>query len=394
MLAPMRKLLFIVFIFISHIVVSQNQKLSDQAKISIITCGPYQGELYSAFGHSAIRIYDPALRMDDAYNYGIFDFNQPHFYLNFARGFLYYKLGVHDYQAFQNYYIFHNRYIHEQVLNLTTAQAQKIYDYLQWNALPENEHYRYDYFYNNCATKMRDVVLEVFKNEVAFDGAYIKTNYTIRELTDIYLVRQPWGDLGIDIGLGLPMDKVASPLEYMFLPDYVESGFNHASIIQNGAKVPLVKETNKIYESRAEDIPKGLPNPLYVFSFLTIIIMALSLYDFKRRKLSTWLDATLFGVVGVVGLLLLFLWVATDHHAAANNLNILWALPTHLIAVIALIKQPKWLDKYFLVTAIIGCMLLITWPVLPQKLHYSLVPIVLALTLRAFTQFRLRKNTK
>src|SRR4051812_18996704 len=117
----MRKVL-LFFIFISYSSFAQNQQLSDQAKISIITCGPYQGELYSAFGHSAIRIYDPVLKIDDAYNYRIFDFNQPHFYLNFARGYLYYKLGVHDYQAFKNYYIFHNRYIHEQVLNVTQKQ--------------------------------------------------------------------------------------------------------------------------------------------------------------------------------------------------------------------------------------------------------------------------------
>jgi hypothetical protein len=388
----MKKVVLLILVISSHVAFSQNQQLSDQAKISIITCGPHQGELYSAFGHSAIRIYDPPLRLDDAYNYGVFDFDQPHFYLNFARGYLYYKLGVHDYQVFQEHYIRHNRYIHEQVLNLTTEQKQKIFDFLQWNALPENENYRYDYFYNNCATKMRDVIKEVLKDDVTFDGSYVKTDYTIRELTDIYLKNQPWGDLGIDICLGLPMDKKASPIEYMFLPDYVESGFDHAFINHNGTKSPLVKETNKIYESTPEDAPKGLPNPLYVFSLLAIIIIALSIYDFKKRKLSTWLDVILFGVVGLIGLLLINLWLFTDHKAAANNLNILWALPTHIVAAIAFIKQPKWLEKYFLITAILGCALLIGWPLLPQKLHYSLVPIVLALTIRAFTQFRLRRK--
>jgi hypothetical protein len=387
----MRKVL-VFLMLISCSCFAQNKKLSGEARISIITCGPYQGELYSAFGHNAIRVYDPVNGIDDAYNYGMFDFHQPHFYLNFARGYLYYKLGVHNYSDFRDFYIYYNRSVHEQILNLTQDQTQKIFNFLQWNALPENRNYRYDYFYNNCATKMRDVIREVLKEDVAFDGSYIKTNYTIRELTDIYLVHQPWGDLGIDICLGLPMDKKATPSEYMFLPDYVESAFDHATIKQNGIIVPLVKENIKVYEARAEDLPKGLPNPLYVFSFIAAIVIALSIYDFRRRKASDWFDAFFFGVTGIMGLLLFFLWFATDHKAAANNLNILWALPTHIIAAIALIKQPKWLEKYFLTTAVIGCLLLISWPLLPQKLHYSLVPVVLALTVRAFTQFRLRKK--
>jgi hypothetical protein len=388
----MKKTLFILLLFFGYSGFSQNVKLSPEAKISVITCGPYQGELYSAFGHSAFRVFDPALRIDDAYNYGIFDFNQPHFYLNFAKGYLFYKLGVHDYQAFKNYYIFHNRYIHEQVLNLTPEQTQKVFDYLQWNAQPENENYRYDYFYNNCATKMRDVIIEIFGDDVKFDGSYIKTEYSIRELTDIYLIHQPWGDLGIDIGLGLSIDKEAAPSEYMFLPDYVESGFDHATINQNDTPTPIVKETIHVYEARDEAPPKGFPHPLYVFSFVGLVSIAISIFDFKKRKLSNWYDGILFGTAGTIGLLLCFLWFLTDHKASANNLNTLWALPTHLIAVIAFIKQPKWLDKYFITTAIIGSVLLISWPLLPQKLNYALVPIVLSLTVRAFTQYRLRQK--
>jgi hypothetical protein len=388
----MKKLLFLLLIIVGYSGFSQKVTLSPDAKISVITCGPHQGELYSAFGHSAFRVYDPNLKIDDAYNYGIFDFNQPHFYLNFAKGFLYYKLGVHNYQDFKNYYIYKNRYIHEQVLNLTPEQTQKVYDYLQWNTLPENENYRYDYFYNNCATKMRDVILEVFGDDVNFDGSYIKTEYSIRELTDIYLDQQPWGDLGIDIGLGMSIDKKAAPSEYMFLPDYVESGFDHATIKHNETRSPIVKETVRVYESREEDAPKGFPHPIYVFTFIALVAIALSIYDFKKRKLSNWFDGLLFGVVGAVGLLLCFLWFATDHKASGNNLNTLWALPTHLIAVIALIKQPRWLNKYFLATAILGCLLLIGWPLLPQKLNYALVPIVFAITLRAFTRYRLRRK--
>jgi hypothetical protein len=387
----MKKLLLLL-LFLSSASFGQTQ-LSDSAKISVITCGPGQDAVFTAFGHSAIRVYDPAIRMDMAFNYGVFDFDKPYFYLDFARGHNDYKLGIHHYKEFEYAYIYYNRYLHEQVLNLTPAQAQKLFDYLKWNAEPQNQYYRYDYFYDNCATKIPEVVLKVFGDSVKFDGSYITTDYTIRELTDLYLKHQPWGDLGIDIGLGLPMDKKATPYEYMFLPDYVESGFAHATIQQGDKTVPLVKSRVSIYEARPENLSNGLFQPLYVFSFVFVIAALLSYRDLKRKKLTMTFDGILFTVLGVLGLLLTLLWVATDHKAAAKNMNLLWALPTHLIAVVAFIRQPKWLEKYFLGVAILSILLLITWPVLPQKLHYSLVPIVMTIAIRSFLQYRIRKSS-
>jgi hypothetical protein len=241
---------------------------------------------------------------------------------------------------------------------------------------------------------MRDVVLTVFADSVKFDGSYVKTDYTIRELTDLYLEYQPWGDLGIDIGLGLPIDKRATPNEYMFLPDYVESGFAHATILQGDKTVPLVKRRISTYESQPEKFSKGVFQPFYVFSVFFILALLLSYRDYKRMKLTHAFDVTFFSILGILGLSLLLLWTATDHNDSANNMNILWALPTHLIAVVAFIRQPKWLEKYFLVVAIITASLLIVWPVLPQQLHFALIPIVLTIALRAGVQYWIRKKTK
>jgi len=385
--------ILLLFCLISLTAAAQEVTLSEKSVISVITCGPGQDELYAAFGHSAFRVHDPEHRMDFAYNYGIFDFDQPNFYLNFARGYLYYKLGVQYYQDFQNHYIYENRYVHEQVLDLTQEQKQKLFDYLEWNAQPENETYRYDYFYNNCATKIRDVVATVLGDSVRFDGSYITTNYTIRDLTDIYLVHQPWGDLGIDICLGLPMDKRASPYEYMFLPDYIESGFDHASLQRNGVAVPIVAGKRIVYESRDMDLPRGLPHPLYVFGALAAVAAGLSVWDWRRKKLSTWFDGVLFLVTGAIGLLLIFLWVGTDHAAAARNYNLLWALPTHIVAVIAFIRQPGWLKIYFLLSAVLAAVVLLTWAFLPQQLNHFLIPVVFALGARSFTQYALRRYT-
>lgn len=382
--------LFWVFFLITFVGKAQ---ISEQATISVLTCGAYPRELYSAFGHSAFRIYDPVNNINVACNYGTFDFNQPNFYLNFARGRNLYKLSIEDYPRFESRYIYENRFIHEQILDLTSEQKQKLFAYLQWNSLPENESYLYDYFYNNCSTKIRDVLLEALGDDVKFDESHITTDYSIRELTDFYIKnKQPWGDLGIDICLGLPMDKKAAPLEYMFLPDYIESGFDHAMISHQGSMVPLVKEKKVIYEARDEESSGGLPHPLYVSGSIALLAVVLTAWDFKRQKKSSWFDFILFSITGLIGILLLVLWFFTNHQAAAQNFNLLWAFPLHFIAALAMRRSPGWLEKYFLFTAILTAVTLSGWTVWPQRLHYALIPLVAALGVRAMVQFYFRSR--
>ncbi|MFN8887079.1 MAG: DUF4105 domain-containing protein [Cyclobacteriaceae bacterium] len=376
----MKKLFLLALLLISLSAKTQTL-LSSKAEISLITCGPYQGELYSAFGHSAIRILDPEFNIDYAFNYGVFDFDQPNFYLNFARGRNDYLLAVYNFSDFKGPYLRDNRYIHEQILQLTQDQKQKIFDFLIWNAQSENRTYRYDYFYNNCSSKVRDVFAEVFKDQIQFDGSFIKTNYTIRDLTDIYLQQQPWGDLGIDICLGLPMDKKATPYEYMFLPDYLESSFDHATL--NGS--PIVKQKIAVYESVPESTSFHWYHPWIVWGIIFLLVSLLSYRDWKRKRLTKWFDITLFGILGLLGWLLLLLWTATDHKAAANNFNLLWAIPFHLFAAIALFKKsiPAWTHTYFRVIVIITAALLGGWALLPQQMNSYLLPLVFIILMRS-----------
>lgn len=382
----MKKITALLF-FIASICQGQ-VTLSGQAEISVLTLGPWQGEVFTAFGHSAIRVYDPLNGIDAAFNYGVFDFDDPNFYLNFARGNNMYMLGVFNYRHFRDAYVAENRYIHEQILNLRSDEKQKLFDFLEWNSRPENRKYLYDYFYDNCATKIPEVMLKVFGDSVVFDGSYITTDYSIRDLTDLYLQEQPWGDLGIDVGLGLPTDKIATPYEYMFLPDYVESGFAHASILHNGTREPLVKRTNVVYESVPEENAAGIFRPVIVFSLFLLLIIFISYRDLRRKKLTAYVDAVLFTILGVLGVCLLLLWTATSHQAAAMNFNLLWALPTHLIGVAALRRRPKWLKKYFLVVTILTALLLLLWAAIPQNLNDGLIPLVIAAGLRSYTQYR------
>ncbi len=386
----MKNALLLIFVFASLGAKSQTTQLSPIAKVAIITCGPGQEEVFLAFGHSAIRVYDPLNGIDYAYNYGVFDFNQPNFYFNYTKGLLLFKLGVYNFSDFLNAYLGDGRLVHEQRLNLSPSQTQAIFNYLEQNALPENQTYRYDYFYNNCSSKVRDVFAEVFGDSIKFDSSHITTDYTIRQLTDLYLKQQPWGDLGIDICLGLPMDKKATPYEYMFLPDYLESGFDHASILQNGEWIPIVKSTFPYNPPQPQIIPKSLIHPWLAFGGFLAITLALTIYDLRRKKISKWFDIVLFGVTGIVGLLLIALWTATDHQAAAKNFNILWALPTNLF-VLAIYRErsANFLRKYFSVVVLICVLLVLSWFFLPQQLHIYLLPLVAALLFRAYIISRL-----
>lgn len=382
----MRKAFILLFVLLSVSGFAQRQ-LSDSARISILTLGPYQGELYSAFGHSGIRIYDPESRMDLAFNYGVFDFDQPNFYLNFTRGNLLYMLGYYDYDLFRDHYISHNRFVHEQILDLTPQQKQHVFEYLVWNAQPQNKNYRYDYFYNNCATKVRDVFVDVFGDSMKFDDSYATPGYTIRDLTHAYLSEQPWGELGIEICLGQPMDKELTPYQYMFIPDYVESAFNHATL--NGK--PLVKKTVSVYESKAEETSFSIFHPWIVFGLFFLLTAGLTYRDWKRKQLSRWFDVMLFSLLGWLGLLLFILWIATDHEAAANNFNLLWAFPLHAIVAPMIFrkKYAGFVKKYFLAVEIILGTAVLFWFLLPQELNMFLMPFVAALIVRALAIHKL-----
>ena len=162
--------LFLLFIAFSAISIGADghSTLSNQAEIAVMTLGPYQGELYSAFGHTAIRVSDPIQGIDYVFNYGIFDFDQENFYWNFARGKMLYQLGVAQYERFKQAYIHENRYIIEQHLNLTSQEKQKVYDFLLWNSQPENKMYNYNYVYDNCSSKVPEILDKIFPGRIAY----------------------------------------------------------------------------------------------------------------------------------------------------------------------------------------------------------------------------------
>lgn len=351
--------------------------LSDSAAISLMTVAP--GEMvYSTFGHSAIRVKDPAQRFDQCYNYGTFEFEQPNFLLKFCRGKLMYNLDVETYRSFEYGNLHDRRPMKEQLLNLDQEQKQRLYDLLQENYKVENRYYKYDFFYDNCATRIRDILDETFFYQIQYDTSGLQKGATMRQLLRPYLVNNPWTGFGIDLILGLPADRKASAANFMFLPDYVHDLMGKARATSGEA---IVKAERNIPEPPMKPHPfqpTPLDRPLWMMSLLAII----GLLAMGNPRTERIFDALFWLTLGIAGLVIFLLWFATDHSATKSNMNILWALPTHLLYFFRN-RKAEWTDFYFMVVGFLAIALLVFWKWLPQELPVAAIPLVLLVVVKS-----------
>ncbi|MEO9805697.1 MAG: DUF4105 domain-containing protein [Reichenbachiella sp.] len=389
-------ILFTLF-FLSGVHESDASKieLSEEAEIIVLILDPTQVELYSAFGHSAFRVSDPKNRIDIVFNYGIFDFDQPNFYLNFTKGKLYYKLGTGSYPAYKNFYFQEDRSWREHVLNIDQKDKQAIFDFLMTNAQPENANYYYNYCYDNCATRMRDVMDLTFGDKIKYDYSYARDSLSFRDLMDKYLTYQPWGDLGIDICLGAEIDATANGFHYQYMPLFLEKAMLGATLNSDSTTVPLVASSSTI--NRSSEQPKeGGFKPIHLFVIFFFIVGLITHRGLKYNVNYRFIDVILFGATGLLGCSLLFLWFGTDH-LSKYNYNLIWAMPLNLVGLVFLLKKsrPDWLRFYFLGFGILQVILIVFRELLPQQIHFALIPLILALALRSFyLAFMLKKRTE
>ncbi len=363
---------------------------SSHLRITLLTCSPGE-ELYSTFGHSALRVTDSTTFTDYVYNYGTFDFN-PDFYPKFIRGKLLYYLSVETYPDFIYSYQVEQRSIEEQELNLSGEEKTKLKAALQLNASGNNRFYKYDFLFDNCATRIRDMVGNNTAGPLTIKNILPYPGISFRNLIHNYLNRNGmyWSKLGIDLLLGSGLDKAARNEQTMFLPDYLYKGFDSAGI---GSK-PLVKEKRPIYNPPvAATVQKPFFTPLIAFAAGMAIFIILSLVKQKwSNKLLRLLDFLLFFSAGLLGMLLVFMWTGTDHVLCRNNYNLLWAPPFHAIAAFFLNSRKKIMNQYMALCVIVYALLLAFWVILPQELNKDLVPLILLLIWRSWKQFKQTEN--
>ncbi len=358
---------------------AQFDRRSSDSTVYILSCSP-GNDLYSVFGHTAILVKTPTT--DWVYNYGTFDFSDDlKFYSDFARGQLPYKLAKEQFGYFQYSYIREQRQILAQELNLTRAQRNRLIDLLEENVLPENAFYRYDFFLDNCATRVKDIVNDATNGAVDWKTNLNGNGFTFREMIQAYLGDMQWSDLGIDIALGLPCDDELEQGQQAFLPDSLNYLFSVATI-NNEA---LVLSELEVLPSESYPIKsRFLDSTLKVISLFSALLFALILF-LRNYLVGRVLAAMVLVLNGLIGALVVFLWFFTDHNATINNLNILWANPLHL--VLPFIKKTRhlWLKMF----ASIALILLAVWYFLPQDLHESLLPFIMLSILSAVVYGRL-----
>lgn len=369
-------LLFFILCFLSIKTLKAQVKLSVYSEISLVTAGPGE-ELYEKFGHSAVRIKDPLLNLDVIYNYGIFDFNQPDFYTNFAQGKMYYMLARYDFKYFLASYKNDKRWLKQQVLNLTTQEKQQFFLFLENNALPKNATYLYDPFFDNCATILRDITKNILKENVTFTFKEIEKNKSLRELMDKEIYWNSWGNLGINLIAGTILDTKRDPIAYTYLPDYLYKVFQTGQITRENKKIDLVKREDVLLDFKEKQNLFSFFNPLYIFILLFILISFITYKDIKLKKRNKKLDFILFFISGFVGLILLYLWLFSSHKTAPNNFTILWAFAPNLVISFLLLKTgiKNWIQKYVLVLLLFILIIAVLWSFKIQVFPLVLIPV-------------------
>lgn len=337
-------------------------------RISLITCGRGE-EIYSVFGHTALRILDSASGEDIVYNYGTFDGYEENFELKFMRGKLLYYLSEESYDDFVGAYQAEGRWVKEQILDLNKEQKDKIHRYLRNNMLPENRAYHYDFFFDNCATRIRDIFSKNLEPNFTFPELLGKEQkITFREIINRYLRQNEWERLGINIVLGSKIDAKMSNDDLMFLPDYLMDAAQKAQIDNH----PLVDETIDVVSGKLSENETLISVPTLVLVLLLTLFLCGFFFP-NLNFLSVLISNLMLFLTGLLGVIILTMWFATDHQTCSNNFNLLWALPTNLFFIFRK-KQFKY--------ALIGMLLiLLSFGLHVLKIQQILLPEMLLLIL-------------
>lgn len=346
---------FVLLLFLTE---SFSQTLSDSATISLLTCGPGE-ELYSVFGHTAIRVHDPVSYTDRVYNYGTFDFDTPNFYLKFVKGDMQYLLSTSSYDDFVATYKYFDRDVYEQALNLTFVQKQHIADNLRNTLSSKKRFYQYKFIDRNCTTMAADDISKV-------TGGILSLNIkdkglTYREILYSYLTNHFYENLGINLIFGYRTDAVSNQL---FLPLQLMEGAQKTNI--NGKQ--LVSEKTNIYTSTGSNKKISLFNNFYTFSILMLILATIS----HIRAV----HVSLLVIMGLLGLFFTFVGFYSYHAEISLNYNALLINPLFPVLLYFMIRKNKaWIERMLYLC--LGC-IVIYFILLISKPHIILVmPIML-----------------
>ncbi|HRO43441.1 MAG TPA: DUF4105 domain-containing protein [Flavipsychrobacter sp.] len=379
-------LLLLISVFLFNSIAFSSTPDTSRLRISLITCGAGL-QPWETFGHTAIRITDSIKGTDNVYNYGTFNGYDEEFLIKFTRGKLLYYLSSYPYRQFLLEYSEAGRSVAEQELRLPGAAKQALYEYLDWNALEENRYYKYDFFYDNCATRIRDVFSRALGKQFQVgDVLPEERTLSFREIINQYFYRVHWQRFGVNILLGSKIDKIMTDAEIMFLPDYLQEGILKSSY--KGQKV----SSDPVTILPGFEAPKaGLNGPFFLMLFIALLTIG-GLCFKKFSKVGSVMSFLVLLLTGLIGCFIIVMWLGTDHQACQNNFNLLWALPTNVIIAFSSKKNK---DKYSLIGILLIFVSLLLHLLQIQQLPiFELSPFLLSLLFIYGMIYRKNKTNK
>ncbi|MFZ0280335.1 MAG: DUF4105 domain-containing protein [Bacteroidales bacterium] len=371
----MKKVVLALFLILVILHPDLKSQESPKAEVYFLTCGPGL-ETYSVYGHSALRVVIPDEGSDLVFNWGVFDFNTRNFTWKFAKGRLDYMLGAISYESFLKDYINEKRWVISQKVNLEEAEIQKLFTLINENLKPENIKYRYDFFYDDCSTRIRDLFEKAVGDDLLYPLEEPKSDLrTFRQLTGEFQKGFPWYKFGVDLIMGSPGDKKASFRDMMFLPVYLQSGLSKLVIRREGKMIPLLRDPEVVVDSgQAAPEENFFTSPIFVFSLLLVILIAMTGL-LRERKFNRLLDTFLFTLFSILAVMMIFFNFFTDHQQMRWNLNIIWLSPFTIVCLASLILNRDW-KTWFRVVFFLSVACLALSPVLPQHLNNAFAPLI------------------
>jgi len=377
----MKKLTILITLFLSLLSNKGVAQKGNDTIIYLLTCNPGT-ETYSIYGHSALRIVNESNQTDIVYNWGVFDFNTPNFAWKFAKGRLDYMLIAESMSDFLQTYFYEQRGVYSQRINLQPEEIRKLILLVNENLKPENVKYRYDFFYDDCSTRIRDLLEKAIGTNLLYPPDASTEAYTFREMTGKYQAPYPWLRFGIDLIMGLPGDKKTTFRDRMFLPIDLQNCMNETVINRNGKMIPLLQNPEVLLDFKLpHHTGKSLFAPENVFALILILLLII-IPQIKRRRVIDAIDIAIFFTLSVLAILMIFFNFFTDHQQMKINLNILWLNPFLIVCLGFMIARKPGII-WFRIVFFISAVFLVTHMLLPQDFNIAVLPLTLLLVLRS-----------
>ena len=376
----MSRLKYFIFCLFMGVVFSVQSQSTDSIRFSLLTCAPGT-EIYSLFGHTAIRYENYTRRIDVVFNYGMFSFNTPNFIFRFVAGETDYQLGITPYSYFEAEYAMRGSSVYQQVLNLTQSEKERLLTILENNYLPENRIYRYNYFYDNCTTRARDKIEECIEGKVVYSDSLSGKSY--RSIVHEFTAGSPWDEFGIDLCLGAEADKEINKRQQMFSPFYMKYYASNAYIVDaGGTRRPLILDETKIVDVEPEEVQPGfILSPLMCGALFLALCVVMAWGQWKTQRIWWGWDIVLYGLQGLAGCIIAFLFFFSVHPTVGSNWLLILFNPIPLLYLPFMVyKAVKRKKDYYHVGNMVYLTLFITvLPFCGQEFNLTVLPLALGL---------------